>query len=124
MKRVRRTRTSAEERVATTLRAIRAFYRRNVGSLPGSPDFANKRAGWAIFVNGCFWHRHTNCRLAGIPKRNMHFWMEKFSDNRRRDAAKARSLRAAGFRVAIVWDCQTRDAAKLALRLRRKIAPP
>ena len=124
MKRVRRTRTSAENRVAKALAAIGLHYRRNVRSLPGSPDFANKRARWAIFVNGCFWHRHTNCRLAGLPQRNRAFWAQKFSDNRRRDAAKVKLLRAAGLRVRIVWDCQTRDAEALVLRLRRAITAP
>ncbi len=124
MKRVRRTRTSAENRVAKALAAIGLRYRRNVRSLPGSPDFANKRARWAIFVNGCFWHHHTNCRLAGLPQRNSEFWRQKLADNRRRDAAKVKLLRAAGLRVRIVWDCQTRDSDALVLRLRRVITAP
>jgi len=110
MKRVRRQRTRPEDVVARALRARGLSYRRNVRSLPGSPDFANKRAGWAIFVMGCFWHHHTACRRAGLPTRNREFWAAKFADNRRRDAAKVRALRRAGFRVLLLWECAIFDA--------------
>ncbi|MCL6609776.1 MAG: very short patch repair endonuclease [Geminicoccaceae bacterium] len=109
MKRVRRQRTRPEDVVARALRERGLSYRRNVRSLPGSPDFANKRAGWAIFVMGCFWHHHTACRRAGLPARNRAFWAAKFADNRRRDAAKVRALRRAGFRVLLLWECAILD---------------
>lgn len=81
-------------------------YRRNVKSLPGSPDFASKKGKWAIFVMGCFWHQHRGCRRATLPKRNHTFWVEKFAANRRRDAAKIKALRAGGVRVYLIWECQ------------------
>lgn len=109
MKRVRQKRTTAEERVAAVLRELGVHYRRNVRSLPGSPDFANKKRGWAIFVMGCFWHHHTGCPRATVPKRNREFWERKFRDNRNRDAAKVRALRARGFRVILVWECAALD---------------
>lgn len=118
MKRVRRQRTAPEELVARALRSRGLFYRRNVRSLPGSPDFANKRAGWAIFVMGCFWHHHTGCRRAGLPARNRAFWAAKFADNRRRDAAKIRALRRAGFRVLLLWECAIVDFPE---RMERKL---
>ncbi len=74
--------------------------------MPGSPDFSNVRKGFAVFVNGCFWHHHTGCRRATVPGRNRMFWQEKFSENRRRDAARIRSLRAMGLKV-VVWECRT-----------------
>lgn len=107
MRRVRREKTGPEEAVARILRSQRLHYRRNVKGLPGTPDFANKSKRWAIFVNGCFWHHHTNCRRATTPKENRAFWLEKFAANRRRDAAKIRALRKAGFRVLLIWECQT-----------------
>jgi DNA mismatch endonuclease (patch repair protein) len=113
--RVRRTKTGAEEEVARQLRACGLHYRRNVRGLPGSPDFANRTKRWAIFVNGCFWHRHTGCARATVPKNNRAFWEEKFAANRRRDAAKIRSLRALGFRVQVIWECELdRSAVRLA----------
>jgi DNA mismatch endonuclease, patch repair protein len=92
-------------------------YRLNVKSLPGSPDLANKTKRWAIFVNGCFWHGHKNCRLASTPKRNQGFWLSKFADNRARDARKIKELRKLGFRAAIVWQCEAADREALARRL-------
>ena len=79
---------------------------------------------WAIFVNGCYWHHHTGCLRATIPARNRDFWTTKFAANRRRDARKIRALRARGFRIVVVWECQTRDAAALAARLSRLRACP
>lgn len=116
MQRVRQRGTPAEKIVAEVCRDLGLHYRLNVKSLPGSPDLANKSARWAIFVNGCFWHQHRGCKKATMPKRNGDFWREKFAANRRRDAKKARALRAAGYRVVIVWECQDR------LRLRQRLS--
>jgi DNA mismatch endonuclease, patch repair protein len=117
MKRVRRSGTSAELIVAKVCRALGIAYRRNVRSLPGSPDLANKSRRWAIFVNGCYWHHHTDCARATIPKRNHEFWVEKFRANRRRDAIKIRQLRADGFKVALIWECEVDDEPRLRIRL-------
>lgn len=119
MQRVRRSGTPAELAVATLCREIGLRYRLNVKTLPGSPDLANKTRRWAIFVNGCFWHRHKNCRLASQPKRNAEFWATKFADNRRRDAKKIKDLRRSGYRVAIIWQCEVSDTATLQRRLQR-----
>jgi DNA mismatch endonuclease Vsr len=106
MGRVRQKSTKAELQVATALRTLAHAYRKNVRGLPGSPDFANRTQRWAIFVNGCFWHRHTGCVRATTPKANREFWMEKFAQNRARDADAIRKLRRAGFKVVIVWECE------------------
>lgn len=110
MQRVRRSGTPAEDEVARACRELGLSYRRNVKSLPGSPDLANKTRRWAVFVNGCFWHAHTGCKKATIPKRNNEFWTSKFEANRRRDAKKIRELRALGYRVLLVWECQVFEA--------------
>lgn len=117
--RVRQTRTAPEEAVAAALRALGLAYRRNVKTLPGSPDFANARRRFAIFVNGCFWHRHTGCPRATLPKNNRAFWEAKFAANRARDARAVRALRRRGFRVLVVWECEVAEVgARLARRLR------
>lgn len=117
---IRQARTRPEAIVAADLRALGIRYRRNVRSLPGSPDFANVSRRWAIFVNGCFWHRHTGCRRATVPKSNSEFWEEKFRANRARDARAINSLRAKGFKVLVVWEC---SVAHQSGRLRQVLEP-
>jgi DNA mismatch endonuclease (patch repair protein) len=112
MGRVRQRDTRPEQAVALALRSLGIAYRKNVRSLPGSPDFANKSRKWAVFVHGCFWHRHTGCRRATTPKANRDFWLAKFATNRTRDARAIRALRAMGFRVAIIWECSVADAER------------
>jgi DNA mismatch endonuclease (patch repair protein) len=115
--RVRQARTKPEETVAALLRSLGFAYRRNVRTLPGTPDFANRAKGWAIFVNGCFWHHHTGCRRATVPKNNRTFWVDKFAANRRRDAAKIRALRALGLRVLVIWECEAETCGPRLARL-------
>jgi DNA mismatch endonuclease (patch repair protein) len=105
MGRVRQAGTKAELEIGAALRTLGLFYRKNVRSLPGSPDFANRSARWAVFVNGCYWHHHKGCRRATVPKSNRDFWLGKFAANRRRDARALRELRRMGFRVVLVWEC-------------------
>ena len=103
---IRQKGTKIEETVAAVLREHGVGYRKNVKSLSGSPDFANKSRRWAVFVNGCFWHHHTDCRRATIPKTNREFWSAKFATNRSRDARAACALRRRGYRVVLVWECE------------------
>ena len=116
MSRVRQRGTAAELAVGKLLRESGLSYRLNVKSLPGSPDFANRLRRWAIFVHGCFWHHHTACQRATVPKSNRTFWSKKFADNRRRDARDIRLLRRRGFRVLIVWECETKRSYALTTR--------
>lgn len=122
MGRVRQRGTAAELRVAAVLRSLGHAYRLNVRSLPGAPDFANRSRRWAIFVNGCFWHHHTACRRATVPKTNDAFWRDKFETNRRRDANAIRTLRRRGFKVAVVWECETKEEC-LMERLSKVLEP-
>ncbi|MDD1526164.1 very short patch repair endonuclease [Bradyrhizobium sp. WBOS7] len=108
MARIRQKGTKIEAAVASALRDLGLHYRKNVRKLPGSPDFANRSKRWAVFVHGCFWHHHTGCYKATIPKSNRRFWLEKFRDNKRRDARSARLLRREGYRVLVIWECQER----------------
>lgn len=114
---VRQKGTSAERTVAIILRALGHSYRLNVRGLPGSPDFVNRRRAWAIFVQGCFWHHHTSCRRATVPKSNAEFWRGKFVANRARDAKAIRALRAMGFRIVTIWECEVAKPEVLARRL-------
>jgi DNA mismatch endonuclease, patch repair protein len=117
MRRVRQRGTKAEDEVAAVLRDLGIRFRRNVRSLPGSPDLANKSRKWAVFVNGCFWHRHQGCVRTTTPTRNRAFWLAKFAANTVRDKAKTMLLRSMGFKVVVVWECETADGARLRRRL-------
>lgn len=89
--------------------------------LPGRPDIVLPRLRVALFVHGCFWHRH-RCRFGCVePATRPEFWRAKFAANIARDRRNMRALRLAGWRVIAVWECQTRDGDKLASRLRRLI---
>ena len=83
--------------MAHVLRGMGLFYRRNVRSLPGSPDFANKSRKWAVFVNGCFWHHHDGCARATVPTRNRDYWIEEvFGQSSARSRRRARAFDAHG----------------------------
>ena len=120
---VRQKGTSAELAVAGILRNLGRYYRLNVRALPGSPDFANQKQKWAIFVQGCFWHHHTNCQRAKVPKSNVDFWTTRFTANRARDARSVRALRGMGLRVVMVWECEVAKPDALALRLSEVLEP-
>lgn len=100
----RNTKPEIELRKLLWSRGLR--YRCNVAGLPGTPDLVNRHQGWAIFVNGCFWHGHCGCKRATIPKRNTEFWEEKIAANRQRDAAKIDALRQLGLEAVTVWECE------------------
>ena len=109
MSRVRRRDTPAELVVRRVLHAVGGRFRVNVGGLPGSPDIANRAKRRVIFVHGCFWHRHPGCVRTTLPRKNRAFWTAKFADNVRRDRRKEEELRARGFEVLTIWECEVRD---------------
>lgn len=111
---IRQKGTKIEAAVAMALRELGLHYRKNVKQLPGSPDFANQTRRWAVFVNGCFWHHHSGCPRATVPKSNSEFWRKKFHDNRRRDARAIRQLRQANYQVILIWECE-QDRLRLKL---------
>lgn len=80
-------------------------YRINDRKLPGKPDIVMKKYNTAIFVNGCFWHGHEECKYFVMPKTRTEFWSEKISGNRKRDARNISQLEKAGWKVITVWEC-------------------
>jgi DNA mismatch endonuclease, patch repair protein len=109
MGRVRQRGTAAELVVRAWARAIGLRYTLDNSDLPGSPDLANRTRRLAIFVHGCYWHRHSSCRNATTPKSNRAFWLAKFARNRARDRAAVRALQGRGFRVVVIWECEVDD---------------
>lgn len=92
--------------------------------LPGRPDLVFRPRRKAIFVHGCFWHRHSGCRRATTPKTRREFWLAKFAANVERDARIAMELEAAGWDAVVVWECETSNPAALRDRLTGFLGPP
>lgn len=85
-------------------------YRVNVRRLPGSPDIVLPKYRTVIFVHGCFWHGHKDCKYASTPKTNTVFWKAKITRNQQRDQNVWRQLEAKGWSVIIVWECQLKKS--------------
>lgn len=122
MARIRSRNTAPELMVRAVLHRQGYRFRLNVRELPGSPDLVLPRYRVAVFVHGCFWHRHESCRLAYTPKSNIAFWRTKFERNVKRDARTRAALQRSGWTVVVYWQCETGtnpDAATAADILRR-----
>ena len=87
-------------------------YRLNYKELPGSPDLYIPKYKVAIFVNGCFWHMHENCRYSSIPKNNHDFWKNKLEGNVERDKQNYIKLENIGIKVIVVWGCEIKQMMK------------
>ena len=121
MGRVRARDTKPEMVVRRLLHAMGYRYRLQARDLPGRPDIVFRGRKKAILVHGCFWHRHADptCKLSRLPKTRLDFWLPKLEGNRQRDEANLERLRAMGWRVLLVWECELRDREQLANTLRR-----
>ncbi len=80
--------------------------------LPGRPDIVLPKYKLAIFVNGCFWHRHEGCKIATEPKSNTDFWQAKFKSNVARDQRNYAALREMGWQVLVIWECEVKAMVK------------
>lgn len=119
MRRVRSVNTGPELAVRRLAHGLGYRFRLHRRDLPGRPDLVFPGRHKVIFVHGCFWHRHKGCALARIPKSRVEFWSRKLEGNARRDGRNERALRQAGWGVMTIWECQTRDLARLATRIGR-----
>ena len=108
MSHIRSKDTKPELLVRHHLHALGFRYRLHSPKLPGHPDLVLTKWRTVIFVNGCFWHRHKNCKAATTPKSNVEFWQAKFSRNVARDRQEQAALKAAGWRVIVLWECEVK----------------
>ncbi|MDP2983998.1 MAG: DNA mismatch endonuclease Vsr [Candidatus Latescibacter sp.] len=111
--------TTPEFIVRRLVHAMGYRYRLHRSDLPGKPDIVLPRHKKIIFVHGCFWHRHKACRKASVPKSRTAFWLDKFEKNVKRDTRNIGILKKQGWKILVVWQCQTTDRDKLEQRLRR-----
>ena len=87
-------------------------YRLAPHNIPGHPDMFLRRWNTAIFVHGCFWHRHAGCRYTTVPATRSEFWMKKFLNNTHRDALVAEELLSSGIRRLVIWECTIKNMMK------------
>ena len=106
MSRIRSSGTRPEETVRKYLFSKGLRYRKNVKTLPGKPDIVFPKYKTVVFVNGCFWHGHENCRYFRLPKSNVDYWEKKISANIARDKATNEALAELGRNVLTVWECE------------------
>ena len=109
--------TTPEHAVRRIAHRMGLRFRLHRKDLPGRPDLIFPRHRLAVFVHGCFWHRHEGCRNAYMPKSRVEFWTEKFTGNVARDKRNEEALRNLGWRTLVIWECETRNAENIGRRL-------
>lgn len=122
MRRIKSKDTGPEWIVRRQVWALGYRYRLHRKDLPGKPDLSFGSLKKVIFVHGCFWHQHHGCPDSRLPKSNQEYWLPKLARNQDRDAAAIETLKAAGWDVLVIWDCETRDK-DLVERLRAFLEP-
>jgi len=113
MARVRQRNTSPELAVRSCLHRLGYRFRLHCRDLPGTPDIVLPKHRKAIFVHGCFWHRHPGCKRSTTPKTRTQFWMEKFKATVKRDRRNLAALQASGWEPLVIWECQTAQQSAL-----------
>lgn len=122
MSRIRGRDTRPELLLRSLLHRAGFRFRLHAKQLPGRPDVVLPKYKAAIFVHGCFWHRHPGCRNATTPSTRREFWQEKFDGNVSRDARNRADLEAAGWTVLTVWECELKaDPERIVSHLAREL---
>ena len=123
MARIRGVDTKPELWVRRALHAQGYRFRLHVRGLPGKPDIVFAKRRTAVFVHGCFWHRH-GCKKTTHPKSRQDYWQDKFATNVARDQRNAEALTADGWRIFVVWECEVERDQTLLDRLSEFLGPP
>ena len=108
--------TKPEIVVRKLLHSMGYRFRLHRKDLPGSPDIVLPKYKTVIFVHGCFWHRHNNCKYATTPKTRKEFWENKFEENVKRDNLNQANLTLKGWKIIILWECQLKEDMKKRIR--------
>lgn len=121
MRAVKGKNTTPELTVRRKLHALGLRFRLHRRDLPGTPDIVLPGLRTVIFVHGCFWHRHANCKLTTTPKTRLDYWLPKFSANVDRDKRKLAELNELGWRAITIWECEAKNPETLNTRLRQEL---
>ena len=120
MSQVRGKNTKPELVVRRLVYSLGFRYRLHVSDLPGKPDLAFRKRKKAIFVHGCFWHRHDEiCPLTRLPKTKIKFWETKFAENEERDRRNQAKLKIMGWQFLIIWECELKNIEVLSKRIKK-----
>lgn len=122
MAKIRSKDTKPERRVRKIAHAMGYRFRLSRRDLPGTPDIVFPRYKLAVFVHGCFWHRHPGCPRASVPATRAKFWKTKFAANVTRDAAALEALKDLGWRTLVIWECETKNSDYVRALLRRALS--
>jgi DNA mismatch endonuclease, patch repair protein len=121
MSRIKGKNTKPELIVRSHLHKMGFRFRLHRKDLPGKPDIVLPKYKTVIFVHGCFWHRHKNCKYAYNPKSRKKFWREKFEGNVERDKRNRKELSSLDWKAAVFWECQIADHVKLQHLIRKSL---
>jgi len=111
--------TKPEIAVRKLLHSMGYRFRLHRKDLPGSPDIVLPKYKTIIFVHGCFWHRHENCKYATTPKTRKEFWENKFNANKIRDQKKLKEIKNLGWKFIIIWECEARNIQSIEEKIKR-----
>jgi DNA mismatch endonuclease (patch repair protein) len=123
MRRVHSKDTTPEVIVRSLLHRLGYRFRLYRSDLPGKPDIVLPKYKTAIFVHGCFWHRHKDCKRATTPATRQEYWLPKFKRTINRDRKYQHQLVKMGWKVIVIWECQTKNVGKLSKDLIKQIKP-
>lgn len=119
MRQIRAKDTSPELTVRRLVHGMGFRFRLHVATFPGKPDIVLPRLKKIIEIRGCFWHQHPGCIDSHIPKSRIDYWGPKLQRNQQRDIENLKKLKALGWNVLMIWECQVKDQGRLVGRIRR-----
>lgn len=117
MSRVRSKNTKPELQIRRLVWSLGYRYRLHSKKLPGRPDIVFPGRKKVIFIHGCYWHQHDNCRQYRMPRSKLDFWLPKLEGNKKRDVFNQQMLREMGWDYLVIWECQLKDKEKVASRI-------
>ena len=123
MSKIKGKNTKPEMIVRSACHELGLRYRLHRKDLPGTPDLVFPKYRLCLFVHGCFWHRHPGCKYAYTPKSRLDFWLPKLAKNVERAINAQRALEVSGWRVSIIWECQTKNTDTLRTEIQKMINP-
>ncbi len=123
MSRIRSANTKPEMIVRSLLHRMGYRFRLHRKDLPGKPDIVLPKFKAIIFIHGCFWHRHINCKYAYMPKSKQKFWETKFKSNVERDKKVRKQLEEKGWKNLIIWECELLNIESVKNKLKDYLSP-